>query len=299
MLYLGRIRDGGRPSVEIRQGWETRAVSWWMSELGWRILIFPTLMLVLAVWEALLPRRRWQLAKPWRWISNLGLALLNNVVLRVLAPLGLAGIALWAEELHLGLLRYFDLPEIVSIPLTVVLLDLVVYTQHVLFHRVPILWRLHLVHHADLDFDFTTGVRFHTLEILLSFGIKVAAVILLSGAVLGVVIFELLLTATSLFNHANIRLPARIEQWLRLVVVTPEMHRIHHSAVVQELNSNYGFNLPWWDFLFRTYRPEPRDGQEKMLIGLSWLREERQANRLPSMLALPFLVRLPQQNQHV
>jgi sterol desaturase/sphingolipid hydroxylase (fatty acid hydroxylase superfamily) len=271
-------------------------MSWWVSEIGLRLLIFPALMLVLAVWEAMLPRRRWQLARPWRWISNLGLALLNNVVLRVLAPLGLAGIALWAEERRLGLLHLINLAEVVGVVVTVLLLDLIVYTQHVVFHRVPILWRLHLVHHADLDFDFTTGVRFHTLEILLSFGIKAAAVIFLGGTVLGVVIFELLLTATSLFNHANVRLPVRLERWLRLLVVTPEMHRVHHSAVTQELNSNFGFNLPWWDFLFRTYRPEPRDGHEKMHIGLGWLREERQANRLPSMLALPFLVRLPQQN---
>jgi sterol desaturase/sphingolipid hydroxylase (fatty acid hydroxylase superfamily) len=206
-------------------------MSWWVSEIGLRLLIFPALMLVLAVWEVMLPRRRWQLARPWRWISNLGLALLNNVVLRVLAPLGLAGIALWAEERRLGLLHLFDLPEVVGVVVTVLLLDLIVYTQHVVFHRVPILWRLHLVHHADLDFDFTTGVRFHTLEILLSFGIKAAAVIFLGGTVLGVVIFELLLTATSLFNHANVRLPVRLERWLRLLVVTPEMHRVHHSAV--------------------------------------------------------------------
>jgi sterol desaturase/sphingolipid hydroxylase (fatty acid hydroxylase superfamily) len=263
-------------------------MDWLGFEFRVRLLILPGLMLVLAWAEIFWPRRAWQLPRFWRWASNLGLALLNTLVLRVVIPLQLADIAVWARQSQLGLLPHLGGPMVLQVLLSIVLLDGIIYGQHVLFHKVPLLWRLHMVHHADLDFDFTTGVRFHTLEMVLSFGIKALAVIALGVPPLGVILFELLLAATSLFNHANIRLPAAWDRWLRLVLVTPEMHRIHHSVHPSELNSNFGFNLPWWDFLFGTYQPQPRDGQEKMLIGLSWLRDEAQADRLPGMLLLPF-----------
>jgi sterol desaturase/sphingolipid hydroxylase (fatty acid hydroxylase superfamily) len=266
----------------------------WQVEPWLRLGAFVGVLLLLALWEALAPRRRWQVNRPGRWLNNLGLALLNSLVLRLVAPLGLVGVAFWAEQRGWGLCSWLPLPPLLAHLLAFLALDLIVYGQHVLFHAVPFLWRLHLVHHADLDFDVTTGVRFHTLEMLLSLGIKAAAVILLGAPPLAVLLFEILLNATSLFNHGNVRLPPAIEGLLRLFVVTPEMHRVHHSAQPQETNSNFGFNLPWWDYLFGTYRSQPAAGHEKMTIGLSYFRDARQVERLPGMLLLPF-ARQPQE----
>jgi sterol desaturase/sphingolipid hydroxylase (fatty acid hydroxylase superfamily) len=245
----------------------------------------------MAAWEVLAPRRRLTTAKPVRWASNLGLVVLDTVAARLLLPLGAVGVALLAEERGWGLFNNLPLPAWLAVALSVVALDFVIYLQHVLFHAVPLLWRLHLVHHADLDFDVTTGVRFHTLEILLSLGIKAAAVILLGAPALAVLVFEVLLNATSLFNHGNVRLPAWLDRVLRLVVVTPEMHRVHHSVDPRETNSNFGFNLPWWDFLLGTYRAQPAAGHEGMTIGLEQFRDER-VERLHWMLALPFVGRV-------
>jgi sterol desaturase/sphingolipid hydroxylase (fatty acid hydroxylase superfamily) len=171
---------------------------------------------------------------------------------------------------------------------SVILLDLAIYLQHVMFHAVPLFWRLHMVHHADLDFDVTTGARFHTLEILLSFGIKAGVVLLLGVAPVSVLILEVLLNGTSMFNHGNVRMPAWLDRVLRWFVVTPEMHRVQHSILATETNSNFGFNLPWWDFLLGTYRDQPAEGHTGMTIGLSQFRDKRQAARLHWMLLLPF-----------
>jgi sterol desaturase/sphingolipid hydroxylase (fatty acid hydroxylase superfamily) len=173
-----------------------------------------------------------------------------------------------------------------------VYLDFAIYLQHVMFHAVPLLWRLHMVHHADLDIDATTGVRFHVLEILISMGIKMAAVVLLGAPALAVLIFEVLLNATSMFSHGNARMPAWLERLLRLFVVTPDMHRVHHSIHPNETNSNFGFNAPWWDYLFGTYKAQPADGHEGMTIGLEQFRDERRADRLHWMLLLPFVGRI-------
>src|SRR5207249_7523538 len=172
---------------------------------------------------------------------------------RLLMPLGVVGVALLAGEQGWGLLNQIDLPGWLAVVLTVVALDLLVYLQHVLFHAVPVLWRLHRVHHADLDFDVTTGARFHTIEILISTAIKCAAIAALGAPVISVFVFEMLLNATAMFNHANASLPQRLERWLRWLVVTPDMHRVHHSVRYEESSSNFGFNLPWWDRLFGTY----------------------------------------------
>jgi sterol desaturase/sphingolipid hydroxylase (fatty acid hydroxylase superfamily) len=180
------------------------------------------------------------------------------------------------------------MPGWLAVLLAVIALDLALYLQHVLFHAVPLLWRLHMVHHADLDFDVTTGLRFHTIEILLSAGIKSAAVLLLGAPALAVLIFEVLLSATSMFNHGNLKLPLWLDRVLRLLVVTPDMHRVHHSQTPRETNSNFGFNLPWWDFLLGTYRSQPAAGHDAMEIGLAQFRDES-AGRLHWMLALPFL----------
>jgi sterol desaturase/sphingolipid hydroxylase (fatty acid hydroxylase superfamily) len=256
-----------------------------------RLGCFGGVLLLMALWEVLAPRRRLTVRRAERWSSNLGLTALNTLAVRFLVPLGAVGAAVLAEEHGWGLLNNLALPGWLAVLLAVVALDLIIYLQHVMFHAVPLLWRLHMVHHADLDIDATTGVRFHTIEILLSMGIKVAAVVLLGASAVAVVVFEVLLNATSVFNHANVRMPRWVDRLLRLVVVTPEMHRVHHSAIPRETNSNFGFNLPWWDFLFGTYKSQPARGHEGMTIGLEQVRDERKADRLHWMLLLPFLGR--------
>jgi len=253
-----------------------------------RLGCFLGVLFFLAVWEALAPRRRLTVSKPRRWASNLGLVALNTVALRLAFALGAVGVSVVAAERQWGLLNNVSLPAWLAVPVAAIALDFAIYLQHVLFHAVPALWRLHMVHHADVDFDLTTGLRFHTIEVLLSLGIKVAAIVLLGAPPLGVLIFEVLLNATSMFNHGNVRMPARLDRALRWIVVTPDMHRVHHSVHVNETNSNFGFNLPWWDYLLGTYRPQPRDGHEGMTIGLSQLRDER-TQSLPGMLLLPFV----------
>lgn len=242
----------------------------------------------MVLWELLAPRRKLTAQKPLRWASNLGLVALNTVLARLITPLSAAAMAALAAKNGWGLLNWIEWPVWLELLLAVIALDLAIYLQHVMFHAVPLFWRLHLVHHADLDIDVTTGARFHTLEILLSMLIKVGAVLVLGPSVWSVVIFEVLLNATSMFNHSNVRMPLWLDRGLRLIVVTPDMHRVHHSAIVRETNSNYGFNLPWWDYLFGTYRAQPHEGHEGMTIGLAHLRDEQQTERLPQMLLLPW-----------
>jgi sterol desaturase/sphingolipid hydroxylase (fatty acid hydroxylase superfamily) len=258
------------------------------SEPGIRLTAFLAVLIALAGWEHAAPRRRLVVRSPLRWASNLGLVLLNSVLVRIVAPLGAAGVALFADSHGWGLFHSVSVPRPFAVVLSVVLLDLSVYFQHVMFHAVPLFWRLHMVHHADLDFDVTTGVRFHTLEIALSFGIKAATILLLGPPVVAVIAFEVLLNASSMFNHANVRMPSRLDRVLRWVVVTPDMHRVHHSVIVRESNSNFGFNLAWWDRLLGTYQGQPSQGHEEMTIGLSELRDEHEVDRLHHMLALPF-----------
>jgi sterol desaturase/sphingolipid hydroxylase (fatty acid hydroxylase superfamily) len=254
-----------------------------------RLGCFAGVLLLMALWEALAPRRLLSVARPARWASNLGLVALDTLAVRFLVPLGAVGVAVLAAERGWGLFNNVALPGWLAVALSVVALDLAIYLQHLMFHAVPLLWRLHMVHHADLDVDATTGVRFHTLEILLSLFLKMAAVALLGAPALGVVAFEVLLNATSLFNHGNVRLPAWLDRPLRLLVVTPEMHRVHHSAAPGETNSNFGFNLPWWDYLFGTYRARPAAGHEGMTLGLAQFRDEHVADRLHWLLLLPFV----------
>jgi sterol desaturase/sphingolipid hydroxylase (fatty acid hydroxylase superfamily) len=258
-------------------------------ESATRLGCFAGVLALMAAWEMLAPRRRLTTARPVRWFSNLALVVIDTLAVRLLVPLGAVGMAVMAEEQEWGLFQNVSLPGWLAVLLSVVALDFVIYLQHVLFHAVPLLWRLHMVHHADLDFDVTTGVRFHTIEILLSLGIKMGAVVLLGAPALAVLLFEVLLNATSMFSHGNVRLPAWLDRVLRLIVVTPEMHRVHHSVHPQETNSNFGFNLPWWDYLLGTYRAQPAEGHEGMTIGLEQFRDERRADRLHWMLALPFV----------
>jgi sterol desaturase/sphingolipid hydroxylase (fatty acid hydroxylase superfamily) len=249
-------------------------------------------LLVMAVWELLAPRRPLTQNKPLRWFSNLGLAFLNNVVWRLLMPAGAVGLAIGVQARGWGFFNLVELPAWFEIAASVVLFDLAIYFQHWVFHRVPWLWRLHLVHHVDLDFDATTGIRFHTVETLLSFFWKAAVIALLGPPMLAVMIFEILLNATALFSHSNARLPLWLDRALRLVLVTPDMHRVHHSVEDHETNSNYGFCLSWWDFLFRTYDAQPDSGHDGMTIGRPQFREPS-VERLPFMLLLPFRCDLP------
>jgi sterol desaturase/sphingolipid hydroxylase (fatty acid hydroxylase superfamily) len=256
-----------------------------------RLACFAGVFGVMALWEIMAPRRRLGIAKSTRWLSNLGLVALNALVVRLLLPLGAASVALLAHEHGWGLFNNLALPAWLVVVISIIALDIVIYLQHVLFHAVPALWHLHMVHHTDLDFDVTTGVRFHTLEILLSLGIKLAVVVLLGAPALAVLLFEVLLNATSMFSHGNVVLPAWLDRVLRLVVVTPDMHRVHHSVDARETNSNFGFNLPWWDYLLGTYRSQPAAGHQGMTIGLSQFRGD-EVERLPWMLTLPFVGRV-------
>lgn len=257
-------------------------------EASIRLAAFMGVLLLLAALELWRPRRALFVSKGPRWASNLALVAINTLAARVLLPITAVGAAALAEANGWGLLNQWSGHFGLKILIAVIALDLAIYFQHVLFHAVPLFWRLHKVHHADLDFDVTTGLRFHTLEILLSAWIKIAAVLFLGAAPLAVVVFEVVLNATSMFNHSNLRLPLALDRWLRLVLVTPDMHRVHHSVLLEETNSNFGFSLPWWDFLCGTYRGQPQQGHELMTIGLAEYRAEREADRLDSMLQIPF-----------
>jgi sterol desaturase/sphingolipid hydroxylase (fatty acid hydroxylase superfamily) len=241
----------------------------------------------MALWEFLAPRRGRQFARRERWPHNLGLLFVDAVVLRVVAPGAAIAVALAGEMGGWGMVPALGLPAWLAIPLAVVLLDLVVWLQHVVFHAVPALWRLHRVHHTDVDFDLTTGTRFHPVEILISTAVKCAAVAAIGAPALAVLAFEVLLNATAVFNHANIRMPRRLDAWLRLLVVTPDMHRVHHSVSYNETNSNFGFNMPWWDRLFGTYRAQPALGHEAMMIGVDAFRDRGEL-RLDRLLTQPF-----------
>ncbi|WP_300301370.1 sterol desaturase family protein, partial [Ferrovibrio sp.] len=232
------------------------------------------------------PRRMLSIGRLRRWPANLGIAALNTLMLRLVAPGAAVGIAIWASGQGIGLFNMLDAPAWLAITVCVLAFDLLIYGQHVAFHKIAPLWRLHRMHHADLDIDVTTGARFHPVEILLSLGIKLVAVLLLGAPAASVLLFELLLNATSMFNHANLALPAGLDRVLRSVVVTPDMHRVHHSWHRDETDSNYGFNLPWWDRLFGTYRAQPRDGHDGMVIGLRDFRDPAE-QRLDRMLLQP------------
>ena len=253
-----------------------------------RLAVFVLVLAAMALWEALAPRRRPLLTRLARWPHNLGLVALNTLLLRVLFPGAAVGMALYAQSRGWGLLSAIDVSDWILVPVCVLLLDLAIYLQHVMFHAVPLFWRFHRMHHADLDFDVTTGARFHPVEIIASMLIKFAVIIVLGPPALAVFLFEVLLNASSMFNHSNARIVPAIDRILRWLVVTPDMHRVHHSIEDDETNSNFGFNLPWWDRLFGTYRDQPRAGHTEMTIGIAGFREPHVCDHLPGMLLIPF-----------
>lgn len=251
-----------------------------------RFAAFFLVFLIMAVAESFAPRRRLRFGRK-RWLANLGIVIIDALIVRLLLPGGAVAAAIWADMHGFGLFNQIALSGVIEVVVAVILLDMVIYGQHVLFHAVPILWRLHMVHHADRDIDVSTGLRFHPVEIILSMLIKMAVVALLGVPVLAVVIFEVVLNGMAMFNHANFHLPARLDQMLRLLVITPDVHRIHHSIIRAETNSNYGFNLSVWDRLFGTWKAQPCKGHTDMIIGLEHL-QSAPTHKLGFMLRLPF-----------
>lgn len=251
-----------------------------------RLSAFLGVFSVMAGFELLAPRRSLRISKAYRWVNNIGLVVLNTVLLRALIPLGAVGVAAWAADRQFGLFHAVDLPAWAEVLAAVIILDFAIWAQHVVFHFVPVLWRLHRLHHADQDYDVTTGARFHPVEIFLSMGIKMALVAGLGAAPAAVILFEVILSAMAMFNHANVRLPIWLDRALRTVLVTPDFHRVHHSAVRRETNSNFGFNLSIWDRAFGTYVAQPTGGHDGMTVGLDYFRAVSE-QRLDKMLVQP------------
>jgi sterol desaturase/sphingolipid hydroxylase (fatty acid hydroxylase superfamily) len=258
-----------------------------INEATVRLGAFIGVFTAMAFWEAAAPRRLRSYSRSTRWPSNLAIVVLNTGLVRILLSATAVSLAVLGAQRDWGLLNIVPLPAWSRIITSVILLDLAIYLQHVMFHAVPALWRVHRMHHADLDFDVTTGARFHPIEIILSMPITFGVIAATGASAAGVLIFEVLLNATSMFNHGNVRIPMRLDRYLRWLVVTPDMHRVHHSIVVAETNSNFGFNLPWWDRLLGTYRAHPAAGHEGMTIGIEQFREAREL-WLDRMLLQPF-----------
>lgn len=266
---------------------ENRLTNWSPANEGTiRLIAFSSIFILLAVWEILAARRELSDSKGRRWFSNLSLVVIDSVVVRLLFPAATVGMAIAFADRGLGLFNRIDLPGSLEVVLSIFLLDLAIWAQHVIFHKVPVLWRMHMVHHADLDVDVTTGLRFHPFEIVASMLIKLAIVALLGPPVLAVLIFEVLLNALSMFTHANVRIPNPFERALRWIIVTPEMHRIHHSIERAEHDTNFGFNLSLWDRIFHTYTADPDKGQTGMTLGLPYFREVAWRS-LPKILVMP------------
>lgn len=257
-----------------------------------RLVFLVGMLAIMGVWETIAPGRQLLVNRWLRWVNNLGLVALNTALLRILFPAAAVGLAALAAENGWGLLNQFDVAPLLAVLISVVLLDFAIWMQHVVFHAVPILWRLHRVHHADPDYDVTTGLRFHPIEIILSMLIKFSVILVLGPPLVAIIIFEVLLSACAMFNHGNVRLPAAVDRVLRWVIVTPDMHRVHHSVEDDEANSNFGFNLSWWDRLAGTYRDQPRKGHEGMTIGIRAYNAPKEVSWLPGMLALPFRGRM-------
>ena len=258
------------------------------NEVAIRLSFFVSIFAVMAYWEIKSPRRQLTVSKAVRWVNNIGIVVLNSIILRLIFPAAAIGIAVFAAESEWGLLHVYDISFWPAFFISIVAMDFIVYLQHVLVHSVPALWRLHRVHHADLDYDMTTGARFHPIEIILSMLIKFATIVVLGPPVVAVVVFEVILNGMAMFNHGNVKLPLHVDKILRKFVVTPDMHRVHHSVEDDETNSNFGFNLSIWDKVFGTYRDQPRAGHLDMTIGIRGHRDPKQVSWLPGMLMLPF-----------
>jgi sterol desaturase/sphingolipid hydroxylase (fatty acid hydroxylase superfamily) len=243
---------------------------------------------IMASWELFKPCRTLLVSKKSRWLSNLGIVVFNSILLRILFPTAAVGVAQYASVNQWGILNQVTLPVGLAIVISILILDFMIYWQHMVAHHVPIFWRLHRVHHADLDFDVTTGARFHPIEIVLSMLLKFLVIVLLGPPAVAVFLFEVILNGAAMFNHSNVSLPKYLDKLLRLFLVTPDMHRVHHSVIPTELNSNFGFNLNWWDRLFGTYKDQPDGGHQSMKIGLNNFRNIHDCVELKGLLLIPF-----------
>lgn len=252
-----------------------------------RLSAFLCALVLMMLWEWRSPARTLEHPRWLRWSSNLGIVVLNTAILRFLLPVLAVGTALWAEQQHWGFMNQFDWPDWVKILAAFLLLDLAIYLQHVLAHAIPLIWRFHRMHHTDLDYDTTTGLRFHPVEIVFSMGLKMLIILVLGAPVLAVILFEISLSAGAVFNHANVHLPRWLEPWVRAIIVTPDMHRVHHSWIQKETDSNFGFGLSIWDRLFGTYRAQPAAGHDDMTIGIDIFRTEKDLY-LHQLLIQPF-----------
>ena len=255
-----------------------------MTEGTIRLSIFLGMLILMGALEALFPARKRLQKRASRWVTNLGLVIIDTLAIRLLFPIIAVGAALWAQTQGWGVLNLVAMPNWAAIIMAVIILDMMIYWQHVAFHRIPILWRLHKVHHADRDLDASSGLRFHPVEIVISMLYKMVVVVLLGAPVLAVIIFEILLNACALFNHANVRLPRWVERPLRLVMVTPALHRIHHSVIERETNTNFGFSVIWWDKIFKSYTDKPKG---ELTLGLSEYQTDAPSGLLWSLIA-PF-----------
>lgn len=253
-----------------------------------RLACFAAVLAGVMLWQWRRPKRALSQSLAARWANNFGIVVLNTVVLRLAFPVAAVGAAFVAAERGWGLFNALSWPAWLEVAFCVLALDALIYAQHVVFHKVPLLWRIHRMHHVDLDFDVSTGLRFHPIEILISMAVKWPAIIALGAPVLAVLIFEVLLNGFSMFTHANAGLPGPVDRVLRWLVVTPDMHRVHHSVIHRETDSNFGFNLSWWDRLFGTYREQPADGHTGMTIGQSDWRRPEDCVTIWGMLRVPF-----------
>ncbi len=262
-------------------------------EMWIRLGSFFAILLLMLLWEQLSPRRVALPKRAWRRTNNLLLVVVNALLIKIIMPFGAVALAFYTQQQQWGLLNHIELPLWLSLLIAIVLLDLLIYWQHRLFHVIKPLWRLHQVHHADMDYDTTTGLRFHPIEIILSMLIKFSAIILLGPVAMAVLIFELILNGSAMFNHGNIRLPLKLDRSLRWFIVTPDMHRIHHSIHRHEADSNYGFALAIWDRLFSSYLAEPKEGQTGMRFGVKYQQDFQKTSGLWALLKMPFTLNPP------
>jgi len=258
-----------------------------------RLSVFAGIFIIMALWEFALPRRPLIAGRTRRWSVNWFLIILDGMMVRflvvhLLVPIAAVGAAIDASAQGWGLFNILEWPIWLELIISIVILDLVIYAQHVASHKIPIIWRVHRVHHSDRDIDVTTAIRFHPIEILLSLVLKVGVIYLLGPAVVAVIIFEVILNGSAMFNHSNIKLPLGLDRVLRWLIVTPDMHRVHHSTIVRETDSNYGFFLPWWDRLFGTYIDQPKHGHDDMDIGIAEWQDER-PTKIGWSLIIPFI----------
>lgn len=253
-----------------------------------RLICFIGIFMVVAIAEVVVPRRKKTVSKSKRWVNNLGLTFLNTYVLRLLFPGAAVAMAAFVSKNQWGLLNHYQIEPWVAVIISIVFMDLVIYLQHVMVHAVPLFWRLHKVHHVDLDYDVTTGARFHPIEIILSLFIKFATIAVIGAPIAGVILFEVILNGMAMFNHGNFRIPIKIDRVLRTLLVTPDVHRIHHSILEYETNSNFGFNLSIWDRLFGTFKEEPELGHLAMTIGTKNYRSEKETVGILAMILMPF-----------